>query len=283
MKKIWITGAKGHIGSALTALLDCTRYRLLTTDIDDVDITALAAVNQYVQRNRPNIIINCASLTDVAYCEAHPDEAYRVNGIGVRNIAQAANEVHARVIQMSTDDVFNLESETPYNEFDAIHPKTLYGKSKAAGEQFLTQLQNRFVIIRSSWIYGIGHDFVNDVLNAAEKGGKFEVPNNRYASPTSAAELAKVIQHFIDNDEYGLYHVVCPGGCSRYEFARAILNYSGKTGQLELYPVLSQNSMRPAYSVLDNMMLRLTGIEEPKDWRTALQEYLSTNPTGGME
>lgn len=274
MKRIWITGAEGHIGSALMDLLDCTKYYLMATDKDDVDITDLRAVNQYVRLNRPDVIINCASLTDVAYCEEHPDEAYKVNAIGVRNIALAANEIHCRVIQMSTDDVFDLESDVPYNEFDPIHPKTLYGKSKAAGEQLLTQLQNRFVIIRSSWIYGIGHDFVNDVLDAADKGGKMNVPNNRYASPTSATELANVIMHFIDSDEYGLYHVVCPSGCSRYEFARAILEYSGKTNALYLNPVLSSNSMRPAYSVLDNMMLRLTGIPEPKDWRTALKEYL---------
>lgn len=274
MKRIWITGAEGHIGSALMDLLDCTKYYLMATDKDDVDITDLRAVNQYVRLNRPDVIINCASLTDVAYCEEHPDEAYKVNAIGVRNIALAANEIHCRVIQMSTDDVFDLESDVPYNEFDPIHPKTLYGKSKAAGEHLLTQLQNRFVIIRSSWIYGIGHDFVNDVLDAADKGGKMNVPNNRYASPTSATELANVIMHFIDSDEYGLYHVVCPGGCSRYEFARAILEYSGKINALYLNPVLSSNSMRPAYSVLDNMMLRLTGIPEPKDWRTALKEYL---------
>lgn len=274
MKRIWITGAEGHIGSALMDLLDCTKYYLMATDKEDVDITDLRAVNQYVRLNRPDVIINCASLTDVAYCEEHPDEAYKVNAIGVRNIALAANEIHGRVIQMSTDDVFDLESEIPYNEFDPIHPKTLYGKSKAAGEQLLTHLQNRFVIIRSSWIYGIGRDFVNDVLEAAAKGGKMNVPNNRYASPTSAAELANIIMHFIDHDEYGLYHVVCPGGCSRYEFARAILEYSGKINALYLNPVLSSNSMRPAYSVLDNMMLRLTGIPEPKDWRTALKEYL---------
>lgn len=274
MKRIWITGAEGHIGSALMDLLDCTKYYLMATDKEDVDITDLRAVNQYVRLNRPDVIINCASLTDVAYCEEHPDEAYKVNAIGVRNIALAANEIHCRVIQMSTDDVFDLESDVPYNEFDPIHPKTLYGKSKAAGEHLLTQLQNRFVIIRSSWIYGIGHDFVNDVLDAADKGGKMNVPNNRYASPTSATELANVIMHFIDSDEYGLYHVVCPGGCSRYEFARAILEYSGKINALYLNPVLSSNSMRPAYSVLDNMMLRLTGIPEPKDWRTALKEYL---------
>ncbi len=281
MKKIWITGAEGHIGTALLDLLEGVEYQLLPTDIEEVDITKIDEVTQFVHVNRPDVVINCAGLTDVQECENNVDEAYRVNAIGVRNVALAANEVNAKVIQISTDDVFDKESRVPYNEFDNVHPRTIYGKSKEAGEKILTQLLNRFVIIRSSWIYGIGRDFVDEVLRNVGQGKTMEVPNNQYAVPTSAKELAKVIRYFIDNEEYGLYHVVCPGSCSRYEFARTILEYSGKAGELDLYPVVIEDSARPTYSVLDNMMLRLTGIEEPKEWKTALKEYL--DETGGME
>lgn len=281
MKKIWITGAEGHIGTALLDLLEGVEYQLLPTDINEVDITKIDEVTQFVHVNRPDVVINCAGLTDVQECENNVDEAYRVNAIGVRNVALAANEVNAKVIQISTDDVFDKESRIPYNEFDNMHPRTIYGKSKEAGEKILTQLLNRFVIIRSSWIYGIGRDFVDEVLRNVGQGKTMEVPNNQYAAPTSAKELAKVIRYFIDNEEYGLYHVVCPGSCSRYEFARTILEYSGKAGELDLYPVVIEDSARPTYSVLDNMMLRLTGIEEPKEWKTALKEYL--DETGGME
>ena len=281
MKKIWITGAEGHIGTALIDLLEGVEYQLLPTDINEVDITKIDEVTQFVHVNRPDVVINCAGLTDVQECENNVDEAYRVNAIGVRNVALAANEVNAKVIQISTDDVFDKESRIPYNEFDNVHPRTIYGKSKEAGEKILTQLLNRFVIIRSSWIYGIGRDFVDEVLRNVGQGKTMEVPNNQYAAPTSATELAKVIRYFIDNEEYGLYHVVCPGSCSRYEFARTILEYSGKAGELDLYPVVIEDSARPTYSVLDNMMLRLTGIEEPKDWKAALKEYL--DETGGLE
>ena len=281
MKKIWITGAEGHIGTALLDLLEVVEYQLLPTDIEEVDITKIDEVTQFVHVNRPDVVINCAGLTDVQECENNVDEAYRVNAIGVRNVALAANEVNAKVIQISTDDVFDKESRVPYNEFDNVHPRTIYGKSKEAGEKILTQLLNRFVIIRSSWIYGIGRDFVDEVLRNVGQGKTMEVPNNQYAAPTSAKELAKVIRYFIDNEEYGLYHVVCPGSCSRYEFARTILEYSGKAGELDLYPVVIEDSARPTYSVLDNMMLRLTGIEEPKDWKAALKEYL--DETGGLE
>ena len=281
MKKIWITGAEGHIGTALLDRLEGVEYQLLPTDIEEVDITKIDEVTQFVHVNRPDVVINCAGLTDVQECENNVDEAYRVNAIGVRNVALAANEVNAKVIQISTDDVFDKESRVPYNEFDNVHPRTIYGKSKEAGEKILTQLLNRFVIIRSSWIYGIGRDFVDEVLRNVGQGKTMEVPNNQYAAPTSAKELAKVIRYFIDNEEYGLYHVVCPGSCSRYEFARTILEYSGKAGELDLYPVVIEDSARPTYSVLDNMMLRLTGIEEPKDWKAALKEYL--DETGGLE
>ena len=281
MKKIWITGAEGHIGTALLDLLEGVEYQLLPTDIEEVDITKIDEVTQFVHVNRPDVVINCAGLTDVQECENNVDEAYRVNAIGVRNVALAANEVNAKVIQISTDDVFDKESRVPYNEFDNVHPRTIYGKSKEAGEKILTQLLNRFVIIRSSWIYGIGRDFVDEVLRNVGQGKTMEVPNNQYAAPTSAKELAKVIRYFIDNEEYGLYHVVCPESCSRYEFARTILEYSGKAGELDLYPVVIEDSARPTYSVLDNMMLRLTGIEEPKDWKAALKEYL--DETGGLE
>ena len=281
MKKIWITGAEGHIGTALLDLLEGVEYQLLPTDIEEVDITKIDEVTQFVHVNRPDVVINCAGMTDVQECENNVDEAYRVNAIGVRNVALAANEVNAKVIQISTDDVFDKESRVPYNEFDNVHPRTIYGKSKEAGEKILTQLLNRFVIIRSSWIYGIGRDFVDEVLRNVGQGKTMEVPNNQYAAPTSAKELAKVNRYFIDNEEYGLYHVDCPGSCSRYEFARTILEYSGKAGELDLYPVVIEDSARPTYSVLDNMMLRLTGIEEPKDWKAALKEYL--DETGGLE
>mgnify|MGYP000529739236 CR=1 FL=1 len=126
-------------------------YQLLPTDIHEVDITKIDEVTQFVYVNRPDVIINCAGMTDVAECEKNIDEAYRVNAIGVRNVALAANDIDAKVIQISTDDVFDKESRIPYNEFDTVHPRTIYGKSKETGEKILTQLLNRFVIIRSSW------------------------------------------------------------------------------------------------------------------------------------
>lgn len=281
MQKVWIVGAEGHVGSALVKLLDCRKYRISPTDISEVDITKLEEVRHFINITRPDVIINCAGYTDTKECAANIDQAYSVNAIGVRNLAIAARRVDAKLIHVSTDDVFDLHSEHPYNEFDQANPTSIYGKSKYAGERFVENLMNQFVIIRSSWVYGIGRDFVSEVLSYVGKEAKMEVPDNRYATPTSAKELAQVIMRFIDSDYCGIYHAVCQGSCSRFEFAQKILEYAGKTEALELIPITSDNLHRPEYSVLDNMMLRLDGLEEPKEWTEALKEYIEE--TGGME
>ena len=146
----------------------------------------------------------------------------------------------------------------------------------------IQSLSNKFVIIRSSWVYGTGHDFLDDVLKAAKEKKPISVSVDEKAVPTSAMELAKVITHFIDNDLFGLYHVVCQGSCSRYEYANEIKKYAGL--DLEINPTNGVASNRPAYTVLDNMMLRLDGVEEPKEWKIALHEYLdSIKIEGGYE
>ncbi|MGN1014557.1 MAG: dTDP-4-dehydrorhamnose reductase [Butyricicoccus sp.] len=280
MKKVWIVGASGHVGSALLKLLDCRKYELLVTDSKEVDVTNREDVHTQMKIVRPDVIINCAGMTDVAACAKDPDAAYRVNAIGARNLAMEAEMQQSKLIQISTDDVFDQSASTPYNEFDPVSPTTVYGKSKYAGERMITSLSSRFVIIRSSWVYGTGRDFVSMVLDALESGKpSLEVPVNQTSSPTSAKELACVITQFIDNDLYGVYHAVCTGSCNRYEYAREILRLTGNEHNLELIPIEEKSGVRPSYSVLDNMMLRLDGLKEPLDWKAALAEYL--RETGG--
>ncbi|MBS6398208.1 MAG: dTDP-4-dehydrorhamnose reductase [Clostridiales bacterium] len=278
MKKIWITGASGHVGRALTRLLDCRQYDILATDAQDGDITDVETVRTFFRNNQPDIVINCAGLTDLQACEKNPDRAYLVNALGVRNLAQEAQNIHAKLIQISTDDVFGTDRNVPYNEFDPISPRSIYGKSKAAGEQFIKDLMTRYVIIRSSWVYGTGKDFVNDVLNAVENGGVLHVASNQFSTPTSAKELARIILGFLENDAYGTYHAVCKGFCSRYDYAREILALTDNTHNLAVEPFIDESNTRPRYSVLDNLMLRISGMTEPKDWKEALAEYLAETP-----
>ena len=279
MKKIWISGANGHIGTALCTRLDRQKYELIPTDVAEVDITLLEDTRAFAQKIRPDFIINCTGYNDPDGCETNPDRAYRVNALGARNLALAAEEQGARLIQMSTDDVFAKPCDRPYHEFDEPCPDSVYGKSKLAGERFVTNLCHRHIIVRSAWVYGIGRDFVSTVLGCARDPACpwLAVPTDRVASPTSADDLAAAIEHLIDGHTMGVYHVVCQGHCSRYDFAREILHDAHLEDSLELHPIRSADAGgSPCYTVLDNMMLRLDGIPQPRPWRTALKSYIES-------
>lgn len=269
---IWITGADGHVGSALRNLLPGNGYHLLCTNQADVDVTDAQAVKLYADMNRPVAIINCAALSNPALCEKNPEQAYNVNAIGARNLAVAAQRIGACLIQMSTDDVFDGQADTPYNEFDPMPaPNSIYGKSKLAGERFVNQFCQRHIIIRSSWVYGTGADFVDTFLCAENE---LEAANNEIAVPTSSKELAKIILNLLRSGNYGTYHAVCTGGpVTRFEFAETLKELTGK--DIRLIPVLKDGKERPSYSVLDNMMLRISGMEEPMNWKEALAEFLA--------
>ena len=279
MEKIWIAGAKGHVGSALCDLLDCRHYEILPTDLEEVDITDRESVSNYVRVSRPDVLINCVGFGDIASCEAQPDKAYQVNTVGARNLAVQAQAIGAKLIHLSTDDVFSHHARQPYNEFEIPTPSTIYGKSKLAGERFVQNRCTRHFIVRSSCVYGIGKHFVNTILEAANNPSvtSMEVAENEFASPTSATELAKVIEQLIDNDCLGIYHAVCGGFCSRFEFAQAILKAIHAKDKLTLKPISDSETIN--YSVLDNMMLRLENFTQPISWQQALKDYIRT--TGG--
>lgn len=277
-ERIWIVGSQGRVGSAFADLLDTTEVEVFPTDIGEVDITDHEAVSVFLEINRPDVIINCAGLTDVDYCESHKEEAFRVNALGARNLSVAARRYSARMVQISTDDIFDGQSEKPYDEFDVPNPISIYGKSKLAGEQFVKELSPKHLIVRSSWVYGGGNDYVMELLQEARKQNAVTVAAGQTASPTSAKEVAKTIYRLLERDAYGTYHAVCQGACSRCEFAQKVLQLAGiKTEVVETHPQeMPKTALRPAYTVLDDLMLRISGIEVPVYWTEALKEYMDT-------
>ena len=278
MKKIWITGANGRVGSALTRYFRGWGYKVFATDIEDGDVSQEETVMKLANSQLPDVIINCAGFTDVSACETEFEAAYRVNTVGARNLSMAARSTGALLVQLSTDDVFEGTASKPYHEFDTTTPRSTYGKSKLAGEEFVKTLAGRYLIIRSSWVYGGKGDFIDQVMAAADKqAGPLQVANNQVANPTSIKEIARTIAALLTTEECGTYHVVCKGSCSRYEWAREILKKTHR--QLELEPVIVENQ-RPNYTVLDTMMLRITGIEEPKEWTAALSDYIIESKFG---
>lgn len=275
MLKIWIVGSNGQIGSAIKEVVDPLEMEVLNTDIDELDITDTEEVLNYGGISRPDVIINCAAITDTELCEKDPEAAYRVNALGARNLSLIARKMGAKIVQLSTDDVFDGEGNIPYSEFDDTHPKSVYGRSKRAGENYVKEFTHKHFIVRSSWVYGKGNNFVNKVLDAAQKGKTLSVASDQIGSPTSAKDLARIILHLIKTNEYGTYHATCKGVCSRYEFAQEILKHAGKEIKLKAVSASELSSERPAYAVLDNFILRIIDVYDMPDWKVSLEEYMN--------
>lgn len=270
---IWISGAEGRLGSALVQLLSQDlENKVIGTDKEEVDITEMAAIDAAMDLFHPNIVINCSSMSDTNECEQNLVEAYKINTLGARNIAMATRRVNATIIQMSTDDVFEGKTGGRLTEFDMPTPKTVYGKSKLAGELMVRELNPKHLIIRSSWVYGTGKgDFMTKVLDYAKRGESFEVPMDVISTPTSALTLAKFVQLMLDRSEYGIYHASCEGSCTRRAFAQAILRAYGYDDRLAEGVFGADQAMS---TLLENLMMKMTGIYEMPRWEDDFQAYV---------
>ncbi len=282
MLKVWIVGAEGQIGEAINEVLDPLEIEALNTDKNELDITQTDEVLRFGEIHRPDVIINCAAVTDVELCEREPEHAFRVNALGARNLSIVARKIGAKMVQLSTDDVFDGLASKPYTEFDETAPRTVYGKSKLAGERYVKEFTHKHFIIRSNWVYGKGNNFVNRVLAAADAGQSLSVAEDQYGSPTSAKDLAGIILYLIMTNEYGTYHATCKGVCSRYEFAQEILRLAGKQEQLNPVPTPQSDlsSARPAYAVLDNFILRIIEVYDMPQWKDSLAEFMNEKMEG---
>lgn len=275
MQKIWISGAKGQLGKALNHEINKLEYEILDTDIEDLDITNIDEVLRFGEMNRPDVIINCSGLTNIQECEDNPEKAFLVNAIGARNLSIVAQKTQAKFVQISTDDVFDGTAKKPYTEYDATNPQTIYGKSKAAGENYVKEFTNKHFIIRSTWVYGQGSNFVNSFLNKVDQGETLHIANDQVGSPTSALSLARFILQLIKTNEYGTFHATSKGSCSRYEFAQEILKLTNKTANMEAVTtdVSDFSTVRPPYVVLDNFVLNMLKVYEFPTWQESLAEF----------
>ena len=214
-------------------------------------------------------------------CEVQKDAAYRINALGPRNMAIAASETGAKLVHISTDYVFAGDGTSPYTEFDTPSPKAMYGKTKLAGEDFVRQFSDKYFMIRTAWLYGDGKNFVKTMLRLSETHDEISVVNDQIGSPTCADELARAISALLPTENYGLFHGTCEGQCSWADFTKKIFALSGKSTKVN--PVTSAqykemnpaSADRPAYSVLENYMLKLTGSYMFADWEKAITEYMA--------
>lgn len=276
MKKILVTGCNGQLGKAIQKEYESEAVELILTDVADLDITDNAQVLQFVREHKPQVIMNCAAHTAVDLCEEQWDLAYRINAIGPRNLAIAATQTGAKLMHISTDYVFSGDGDHPYTEFDPVGPTSAYGKTKLEGERFVQQFAKNYFIIRTAWLYGDGKNFVKTMLKLSETRDNVSVVKDQFGSPTSAAELAKMMHHLEPTENYGLFHGTCEGSCSWADFADEIFRLAGLSTKVNHITTEEYGSAtrRPAYSVLDNYMLRLTTDFRMADWQDAIREYM---------
>ena len=278
-KKILVTGANGQLGRAICELYTGNpEVEIIKTDVAELDITDVAATVAMIEEVKPYAIINCAAHTNVNACETDVDNAYKINAIGPRNLSIAAAKTGAKMVHVSTDYVFEGNGTVPYTEFDDTNPLGMYGKTKLEGEKFVQQFTDKFFIIRTAWLYGDCKNFVKTMLKLSETNDEVKVVGDQIGSPTSTKVLADIINELIFTENYGIFHGTCEGFCSWADFTEEIFRLAGKKTKVkhittEEFPTPAK---RPAYSVLDNYMLKLTTGYTAPDWKEAIKEYIET-------
>lgn len=245
---------------------------------NDLNITNLKEVLDFICKFKPDIIVNCAAYTNVDKCESDMDMAFKVNSLGPRNLAMAAEKVGAKLLHVSTDYVFNGQGNIPFKEYDLPQPVSVYGKTKLLGEQYVRENCSRYFIVRTAWVYGYyGKNFVYTIMKVGKEKGHLDVVDDQRGNPTNAEDLAHHILKILLTEEYGIYNCTGTGECSWYDFAREIINLSKINCTVS--PITSDNlgraAKRPAFSSLDNMMLRATVGDEMRPWEEAIKEFIN--------
>lgn len=276
-----IIGADGQLGTDLCKVVPKNEQLPLT--LKDLDITNTGKTRSIITRQRPDVVINTAAYHRVDDCEDHETEAFAVNAIGVKQLAEACWESGAALVHISTDYVFNGEKRTPYAETDAPDPRSVYGISKLAGEQAVKYLLKKYFIVRSAGLYGAagclgkgGGNFVENMIKRAAAQPELKVVTDEVLSPTYTLDLAGKIDQLIRTKNYGLYHIVNHGSCSWYEFTLKIFELLGK--KVMVSPTTSteykSRAQRPKYSALKNERLSQLGLDDLRPWPEALKAYL---------
>ena len=281
-----ITGAKGQVGSQLVQQLQAQpNTTVIATDRNTLDITNRAAVFQAAQTHRPDIIINAAAHTAVDKAESEPDFARAINVDGTRHLAEAAQNIGAAFLHISTDYVFDGKGETPYRESDATAPQSVYGQTKLDGETAALAACPRTIILRTAWVFGEhGNNFVKTMLRLGRDRDTLGIVADQHGAPTYAGDIAaaliKIAQHITTGQptEYGVYHFSGSPYTSWHGFASEIFRHAAAQNLLPRVPVLNAiatsdyptPAKRPANSRLDCSKIQAAFGIAPSDWQAAL-------------
>lgn len=279
--RILVTGAAGQLGNELHNVLEQNKPGItLYTDIHDLDLTDAAAVRKYIVDNEISHIVNCAAFTAVDKAEQEQAICAKVNTDAVKNIAEVAADYGVKVIQISTDYVFDGTAHMPYRESDKVNPISTYGTTKRKGEMVLLSMSPDAVIIRTAWLYSpYGNNFVKTMLRLGAECSELGVVCDQIGTPTYARDLAEAIYAILTARQWvpGIYHFSDEGACSWYDFTKAIHRIAGITG-CNVKPIMTDDyptaAARPPYSVLDKTRIKKTyGITIPH-WEESLQNCI---------
>jgi dTDP-4-dehydrorhamnose reductase len=273
--RVLVTGAAGMLGQDVVGAARERGYEVTALARTDLDITDGAAVARTVRDAAPEAVVNCAAWTDVDGAEADEEEATRVNGTGAGNVARAAAEAGAVLVHLSSDYVFDGNGRAPYVESDPVAPLSAYGRSKLAGEREVADAGSRHVIVRSSWLFGLGGgNFVETMLRLGAEAGELRVVNDQIGCPTFTGHLAGALLDLAGGQALGIHHVAGAGACSWHAFAIEIFRQVGMEVRVDPTTTaqIGRPAPRPAYSVLATA--RDDGVQLP-EWREGLADYLA--------
>ena len=280
--KILITGANGMLAKSVRQRLE-KENELICTDVTELDITNQEAVLKFVNKQKPEYIINCAAYTAVDKAEEAGEIVEKINANGPGNLAKAAKENNCTLVHISTDYVFGgeLDIEQEYKEDDPKNPVTAYGITKLHGEEQIQQNTDKFYIFRTAWLYGDGNNFVRTMLKLGESKDEISVVADQHGSPTYAEDLANIIGEAIEKKiPYGIYNATNQGYTTWYEFTKTIFEYAKINCKVN--PVTTEQyiemmkvtqAKRPKNSKLSKKKLIDQKITVP-EWKEALKRYL---------
>jgi dTDP-4-dehydrorhamnose reductase len=282
---ILVTGSNSQLGKELKILADhYPQYRFVFASREDLKIHHYGLVENYFFATKPQYCINCAAYTAVDKAENEKEVAMLVNGEAVGNLAAVCKKYQTKLIHISTDYVFDGESEVPYKENDPTHPINTYGESKLEGEQLCMKEDKDAIIIRTSWVYSsFGHNFVKTMIRLMNERTELNVVVDQIGSPTYAANLAEVILTIIHNDQLsifkwtpGIYHYSNEGKVSWYDFAVAISDLIGS--KAKLHPISTAEfptpAKRPRFSLLNKEKIKNTYQISIPDWKDSLKKCI---------
>jgi len=285
MARWLVTGARGQLGAALCERLTAAGVPARGFGHDELDVADAEAVRARLEAERPTGVINAAGFTAVDRCEREPEIAARGNAEAPAALARACVEVGARLVHVSTDYVFDGQATRPYREDDPTEPRSRYGATKLAGERAVLAASRDFLVVRTSWVFGRGRNFIAAILDQAvkrrtgEASGPLRVVGDQTGRPTYAVDLAAGIWRLVELGARGLYHVANEGVATWFELARFVLDEAGchdlpiqkiSTGELRV------DAPRPAWSVLDTSKARDLGVTL-RPWREAVRAYLTSD------